>query len=91
MADKIKDVAVEEADRIKSLASDAARSGAYLYPLRVRSFNREKLESSKIGLIINKIIEDFVADNEFGRASHILSPTAPYGNLLLRSLPPRSA
>lgn len=35
MADKIKEVAVEEADRIKSLASDAARSGAYLYPIRV--------------------------------------------------------
>lgn len=37
MADKIKEVAVEEADRIKSLASDAARSGAYLYPIRVSS------------------------------------------------------
>lgn len=35
MADRIKEVAVSEADRIKSLASDAARSGAYLYPLRV--------------------------------------------------------
>lgn len=35
MADKIKEVAIEEADRIKSLASDAARSGAYLYPIRV--------------------------------------------------------
>jgi hypothetical protein len=35
MADKIKEVAVEEAERIKTLASDAARSGAYLYPLRV--------------------------------------------------------
>jgi hypothetical protein len=34
MADKIKEVAVEEADRIKTLASDAARSGAYLYPLK---------------------------------------------------------
>lgn len=35
MADKIKEVAVEEAERIKSLTSEAARSGAYLYPLRV--------------------------------------------------------
>ncbi|MCJ1469775.1 hypothetical protein MMC07_008417 [Pseudocyphellaria aurata] len=34
MADKVKEVAVEEAERIKSLASDAARSGAYLYPIR---------------------------------------------------------
>lgn len=35
MADKIKEIAVEEAERIKSLTSEAARSGAYLYPLRV--------------------------------------------------------
>jgi len=33
-ADKVKEVAIEEADRIKHLATDAARSGAYLYPLR---------------------------------------------------------
>lgn len=39
MADKIKEVAVEEADRIKTLASDAARSGAYLYPIRVSNGN----------------------------------------------------
>ena len=35
VADKVKEVAVEEADRIKSLATAAARSGAYLYPIRV--------------------------------------------------------
>ena len=35
MAEKAKEVAIEEADRIKSLAVTAARSGAYLYPLRV--------------------------------------------------------
>ena len=35
MADKVKEVAVEEADRLKTLTSDAARSGAYLYPIRV--------------------------------------------------------
>lgn len=35
MSGKVKEVAVEEAERIKSLTSDAARSGAYLYPLRV--------------------------------------------------------
>ena len=37
MAEKAKEVAIEEAERIKSLAVTAARSGAYLYPLRVRS------------------------------------------------------
>ncbi|KAL9102037.1 MAG: hypothetical protein Q9163_002770 [Psora crenata] len=34
MADKVKEVAIGEANRIKALSSDAARSGAYLYPLR---------------------------------------------------------
>lgn len=38
MADRVKEVAVEEAERIKNLAADAARSGAYLYPLRVCDF-----------------------------------------------------
>lgn len=50
-AGKVKEVAVEEAERIKTLTSDAVRSGAYLYPVRVRkvfssssssSFNRLK-------------------------------------------------
>lgn len=35
MADRVKEVAIGEAERIKALTSDAARSGAYLYPLRV--------------------------------------------------------
>ena len=35
MADKVKSVAVEEAEKVKNLTRDAARSGAYLYPLRV--------------------------------------------------------
>ncbi|KAL8812505.1 MAG: hypothetical protein Q9223_007274 [Gallowayella weberi] len=34
MADKVKEVAIEEADRLKHLTTDAARSGAYLYPIR---------------------------------------------------------
>ena len=37
MADKVKEVAVEEAERIKTLTTEAARSGAYLYPIRVRT------------------------------------------------------
>lgn len=36
MSGKVKGVAVEEAERIKTLTSDAMHSGAYLYPLRVR-------------------------------------------------------
>ena len=35
MAEKVKEVAIEEAERIKTLTADAARSGAYLYPIRV--------------------------------------------------------
>ena len=35
MADRVKDVAVGEAGRIKSLTTDAVKSQAYLYPLKV--------------------------------------------------------
>ena len=35
MSERVKEVAVQEADRIKTLTTDAARSGAYLYPIRV--------------------------------------------------------
>ena len=38
MADKVKEVAIGEAERIKVLTADAARSGAYLYPIRVSTF-----------------------------------------------------
>ena len=43
MADKVKEVAIEEADRIKSLTVEAACSAAYLYPLRVRWFFKTAL------------------------------------------------
>jgi len=33
--DNVKEVAIEETNRIKELTTHAARSGAYLYPLRV--------------------------------------------------------
>lgn len=35
-SDKIRDTARHEAERVGGLASEAARSGAYLYPLKVR-------------------------------------------------------
>lgn len=35
MADKVKEVAIEEADRVRNLAQEAAKSGAYLYPVKV--------------------------------------------------------
>jgi len=34
MADRVKEVAVEEAERIKALTTDAVKSQAYLYPLK---------------------------------------------------------
>lgn len=37
MADKVKGVAAEEAQRLKALTSEAVKSQAYLYPLKVRS------------------------------------------------------
>lgn len=36
-ADKVKEVAVEELEQARLLARDAARSGAYLYPIKVHS------------------------------------------------------
>lgn len=35
MSEKVKEVAKEEFEQAKVLASDAVRSGAYLYPLKV--------------------------------------------------------
>ena len=37
MAEKVKEVALEESNRLKALTGDAAKSGAYLYPIRVRN------------------------------------------------------
>jgi len=34
MADRVKEVAIEEAERIKKLTTEAAKSGAWLYPIR---------------------------------------------------------
>jgi hypothetical protein len=36
MADKVKQVAAEEAERLKALTSSAVKSKAYLYPIKVR-------------------------------------------------------
>ena len=37
MADKVKEVATEEVRRVRAETTAAARSAAYLYPLRVSS------------------------------------------------------
>ncbi len=35
MSERVKEAVVEEVDRVKALSQEAARSGAYLYPLKV--------------------------------------------------------
>lgn len=35
MADKVKEVAAEEAERLKALTAEAVKSRAYLYPFKV--------------------------------------------------------
>lgn len=40
MADRVKEVAGEEVDKIKTQTIQAARSAAYLYPLRASYFPR---------------------------------------------------
>ena len=35
MADKVKEVAAEEAERLKALTTEAIKSQAYLYPFKV--------------------------------------------------------
>ena len=37
MSEKVKEVVIEEVDRVKELSREAARSGAYLYPIKVFS------------------------------------------------------
>ena len=35
MSEKVKEVVIEEVDRVKELSREAAQSGAYLYPIKV--------------------------------------------------------
>lgn len=51
MADKVKEVAIEEADRVRNLAADAAKSGAFLYPLKVRLDHSSSVHSNKICIL----------------------------------------
>lgn len=37
MADKVKETAKEEALRVRQLAEDGVKSGAYVYPIKVRN------------------------------------------------------
>jgi len=37
MSERVKEVAREEIEQVKALATDAAKSGAYLYPVKVKA------------------------------------------------------
>lgn len=37
MSERVRETAKEEAERLRALAEEAARSGAYLYPFKVLS------------------------------------------------------
>lgn len=76
MADKIKEVAVEEAERIKTLASDAARSGAYLYPLRVSLVPIPWATLPPEAVRFERVSDE----RQLFRGSLTFSPIAPYGN-----------
>jgi len=39
MSARVKETAIQEAENIRQQAEDAAKSGAYIYPLRVRYQN----------------------------------------------------
>ncbi len=41
MADRVKEVAVEEAERLKVLTTEAVKSQAYLYPIKVRGRHKQ--------------------------------------------------
>lgn len=47
MADKVRQVALEEAQQLKSQAQKAVRSGAWLYPFRV-SFHQHTSAMSRL-------------------------------------------
>ena len=42
MADRVKEVAVEEAERIKGLTTEAVRSQAYIYPLKASTIEQTR-------------------------------------------------
>lgn len=73
MAERIKEVAVEEADRLKVQVSDAARSGAYFYPLRVSTANGCFERCQKFNRRVDRVL-------------HISSRIALYGSLLRPNL-----
>ena len=50
MSEKIKETVLEEAEYVKLLAKDAAQSGAYLYPFKVRNARHNCREIQRLTL-----------------------------------------
>lgn len=78
MADKVKEVAKEEADRIKSLTVEAARSAAYLYPLRVCS-SYDCSETFCLSQRRSLYLCGITSDPFASRVLHIFYHTETYG------------
>lgn len=55
MADRVKEVAVGEADRIKSLTVQAARSAAYLYPIKASCQSLPAINLTMLKLLLTKV------------------------------------
>lgn len=71
MADRVKDVATGEAERLKALTTEAVKSQAYLYPIKVSSeICVSRVQQTKTMLL---------------RAFCTSSLTRRYGNLLSRN------
>lgn len=89
MAERIKEVAVEEAEHIKTVARDAARSGAYLYPVRVSDISTSDplLFIVKPAWLLRELFKWKVA-NHGSQGISTSSPTAACGNPSFPSSPP---
>lgn len=79
MADKVKQVALEEAERVKSQTVQAARSAAYLYPLRVRLFTCGQH-------LLARPIPEYPLNQRTCRAYTTSSHTVNYGKLNVAGL-----
>lgn len=77
MADRVKEVAVGEADRIKSLTIQAARSAAYLYPIKASSWNLPAFHTNILRSVAN----------EFEYSGYLLLPLASLSMVWSRSRP----
>ncbi len=74
MADKVKEVAAEEAERLRALTSEAVKSKAYLYPIKVRRTQCIREEADlKPGPLLFRRSQKLMASADFQTRSHVNS------------------